>query len=305
MTRRHRQRSPIAVAPDGSIAAPAETGLPTKERIQKALQGRFFLRVHMFVILGLTIGAGVLSTRILYALRFTSMAWRYGIAVLAAYAVFIGLIRLWLRYVTFCISKRTNSDLDWLGSFDFSSDGFAFSLPSPSSSGGSAAQGVLESGGGRFGGGGATGSWGEPSSAPMRAVISSTSKSSSSSSSGGSKSGGGFDLDLDEDLGLIILVIVLALAIAVAALWLIWAAPVILGEAAFQAALAAALARKTKKMTRDSTWVGSVVKATILPFLAVFAAAVALGWYAHHHCESATRLSDAFQCDRSGILPPP
>lgn len=299
MTRRHRQRPPIAVGPDGSIAAPAETGLPTKERIQKALQGRFFLRVHMFVILGLTIAAGVLSTHLLYAIRFTNMAWRYGIAVGAAYAVFIALIRLWLWYVTYCISTRTNSDLDWLGSFNFSSDGFGIPLPSPSSSGGSASTDVLESGGGRFGGGGATGSWGEPSSAPMRAVVSTSSKSSSSSS------GGGLGLDLDEDLGLIVMIVVLALAIVIAAFWLIWAAPVILGEAAFQTALAAALARKTKTMTRDSTWVGSVVKATILPFLAVLAAAVALGWYAHHHCESATRLSDAFQCDRSGIVPPP
>jgi hypothetical protein len=303
VTRRRRQRPKLALSPDGTVAAPAvDDGLPTKERIQRALQGRFFLRVHMFVILGLTIAAGVLSTHILYAIRFTNMAWRYGIAVGAAYAAFIGLIRLWLRYVTYCISARTNSDLDWLGGFDLTSDGFAISLPSPSSSGGSAAKEVFESGGGRFGGGGATGSWGEPSSAPMRAAVATTSKSPSSSSSSG---GGGFGLDLDEDLGLIILVIVLALAIAIAAIWLIWAAPVILGEAAFQTALAAALARKTKTMTRDSAWVGSVVKATILPFVAVLAAAVALGWYAHHHCESATRLSDAFQCDRSGILPPP
>lgn len=299
MARRHKQVRTI-VAPDGTLAVAADPSLPTKERIQKALQGRFFLRVHMFVILGLTVGAGMIATRLLYAIHFTSMAFRYAIAVAAAYAVFLGLIRLWLRYVGFCISKRTNSDLDFLGNFDFGSGGVSFSLPSSSSSGGSSATPTFESGGGRFGGGGASGSWGDSSSAPMRAAMASTSKSSSS--------GGkilGFDLDVDEDFGLIILVLVLALAIVIAAFWLIWVAPVILSEAAFQTALAAALARKTKTMAHDSSWVGSVVKTTILPFLAVLAAAVALGWYAHSHCPSATRLSDAFACDRSGILPPP
>ena len=301
---RRRKKATLVVSPDGMIAVAADPTLPTKERIQKALQGRFFLRVHMFVILGLTIGAGMVATRLLYAVHFTSMAWRYAIAVGAAYAVFLGLIRLWLRYVAFCVSKRTNSDLDWLGSFDFSGGGVSISLPSSSGSGASSTTDVFESGGGRFGGGGASGSWAEPSSAPMRSVMASTSNSSSSSSSHGGKLLG-FDLDLDEDFGLIILVLVLALAIVIAAFWLIWVAPVILSEAAFQTALAAALARKTKTMTRDSAWVGSVVKTTILPFLVVLAAAVALGWYAHSHCPSATRLSDAFACDRSGILPPP
>jgi hypothetical protein len=301
VTRRHRQRSPLAVTPDGALAEAAIAGLPTKERIQKALQGRFFLRVHMFVILGTTIGAGMVSTRVLYFLHFTSMAWRYGIAVLSAYAVFLGLVRLWLAYVGYCISTRTGSDLDWLSGFDFSSDGVALAPDFVSSSTSESSGSVLQAGGGKFGGGGASGSWGDPeTSAPMRAVVSGTSKASSSSGKGGA-----FGLDVDEDLGLIILIVVLALAIAVAAFWVIWAAPVILGEAAFQAALAAALARKTKKMTRDSTWVGSVVKSTILPFLGVFAAAVLLGWYAHQHCPQATRLADAFHCDRSDILPGP
>lgn len=302
---RRRKQVRTVVSPDGTLAVAGDPTLPTKERIRRALEGRFFLRVHMFVILGLTVGAGMVATRLLYAIHFTSMAFRYAIAVGAAYAVFLGLIRLWLRYVAFCVSTRTNSDLDWLGSFDFSGGGVSISLPSSSSSSSTPAD-VLESGGGRFGGGGASGSWGEPTSAPMRGVMASTSSSPASSAS--SSSGGkilGFDLDLDEDLGLIILVLVLALAIVIAAFWLIWVAPVILSEAAFQTALAAALARKTKTMTRDAAWVGSVVKTTILPFLAVLAAAVALGWYAQSHCPSATRLSDAFACDRSGIVPPP
>jgi hypothetical protein len=312
------------VAPDGTVAADgsladdaALAGMPTKERIQRALQGRFFLRVHMFVILGCTIGAGLLSTRLLHALHFTNMPWRYGIAVAAAYAVFLGLVRLWLLYVGYCIGPRSGGDLDWIGGIDFSGSGCSFGSSSVDASGSDSSE-LLETGGGRFGGGGASGGWGPPlpaasgsstiarapalvsstSRAPSSSAPSSSSSSTSSSSSvksGGGK-GGGLDLDIDEDFFLILLVVLLALAIAAAAVWLIWAAPVILSEAAFQAALAAALARKTKKIAHDAGWVGSVMKATILPFLAVLVCAVVLGWYAHHHCPSATRLADAFQC---------
>jgi len=293
---------PAAAADGGAVAADLPAGLPTKARIQKALQGRFFLRVHMFVILGCTIGAGMLSTRVLHALHFTNMAWRYGIAVASAYAVFLALIRLWLMYVGYCV-KRTDGDLDWLSGFNFSGNGFCPSFPSSDSDSSSA---VMKAGGGQFGGGGASGSGGEPmpamnasSAAQSTAAVQSSSAESVSAGSSGSGGGSGFSLDVDDDLGLILLVAAVALAIVIAGFWLIWAAPAILGEAAFQAALAAALARRAKKMAHDSSWVGSVVKATVLPFLAVLVAAVVLGWYAHGHCPSATRLADAFNCSQS------
>jgi hypothetical protein len=153
-------------------------------------------------------------------------------------------------------------------------------------------------GGGRFGGGGATGSWGtpEPVSANVNAPMVVSSVSSKSSSHG--SSGGGFSLDIDGDAGIILLLIALVVVMALAALWVLYAAPAILSEAAFQAALSASLLRHTKKISNDHCWEGSVVRSTILPFLAVLIMAVVLGWYAHHRCPTAVRLREAIYCVR-------
>jgi hypothetical protein len=83
--------------------------------------------------------------------------------------------------------------------------------------------------------------------------------------------------------------------IGAAAFYVIYAAPAIMTEAAFNAALAGALARRAKHLS-FGTWVGSVVRSTILPFLIVLALAITTGWYAQKHCPSATRLRDAFRC---------
>jgi len=81
----------------------------------------------------------------------------------------------------------------------------------------------------------------------------------------------------------------------------IWAAPAILGEAAFQASLTVALARRAKKISNGS-WVGSVVLKTIVPFVIIFALAVTLGWYAQKRCPTAVRLHDALLCTVSAPL---
>jgi hypothetical protein len=258
--------------------------LPDKDRVEKAIQHRFFLRLHMFVILGGTFAAGLATTHFLFVAHVNHLAWRFGIAVCIAYAVFLGMIRIWLSYVGYCAETeqkkaKSSSDSDWFSGFNFSGGGCGSS--SSLSSGSSSA---LEEGGGKFGGGGASGSWGENT--PVAAI-------GKSSGSGGSSGGGG--IDFGDDLGLIILVVVLALAIAVAIIYIVYAAPVILSEAAFQAGLAAGLARHAKKMTHPS-WVGSVVHATILPFLVILLLAAGLGWYAHKSCPTALRLRDAMHC---------
>jgi hypothetical protein len=113
-----------------------------------------------------------------------------------------------------------------------------------------------------------------------------------------SSGSGGFDLGGicdGDDLGLVILVALLVFAIAAAAVYVIWAAPAILSEAAFQGVMAAALARRAKKISHG-TWEGSVFRATVVPFAVVLLFAVALGWYAQKHCPSAMRLREALHC---------
>jgi len=249
--------------------------LPDRAQVTAALKKHFFLRVHMFVILGGTISVALLTTKILLITHEHNLAMRYGIAVVVAFAAFLGFLKLWLGYVSHCAKSASGSD--WSDVLDFDCDGFS------SSSSGAADE--LTSGGGSFGGGGATGSWGEGQ--PVVAPAPSS----------------GFTLpsiDVDEDLGVIILVAVLVLVIAFAALWVIWAAPAILGEAAFQASLTVALARRAKKISSGS-WVGSVVKSTIIPFVVVLALAVTLGWYAQKKCPSAARLHDALRCSVTAL----
>ncbi len=257
--------------------------LPEKERFSTALKRRFFLRVHMFVIVGGTVAVGLLTTKILLLTHERNLAFRYGLAVIVAFAAFLGFIKLWLGYVGLCLARkgRGSSDGgDWLDVVDFDCDGIS------TGGGGDGIGGPqFESGGGSsFGGGGAGGSWGDPVAAPVKA----------------SSSGGGFslgDIGGDDDLGIVILVAVLVLAIALAAVYVIWAAPAILSEAAFQGVLAAALARRTKQISHG-TWEGSVLRATVIPFAIVLAVAITLGVYAQKRCPSATRLAEAIHCGR-------
>lgn len=251
--------------------------LPDRAQVTAALKKHFFLRVHMFVILGGTISVALLTTKILLITHEHNLALRYGIAVVVAFAAFLGFLKLWLGYVGYCAKSARSSGTDWSDFLDFDCDGL--------STGSSDAAGELTSGGGSFGGGGATGSWGDAQ--PVVAPAPSS----------------GFSLpsiDIDEDFGIIILVAVLVIVIACAALWVIWAAPAILGEAAFQASLTVALARRAKKISTGS-WVGSVVKSTIIPFVIVLALAVTLGWYAQKKCPSAARLHDALRCSVTGL----
>ena len=267
---------------------------PNLKRITAALEHRFFLRVHMTAMLTATILVGLATNLLLYRMRVTVFAIRYGIAVITAYAAFIGCIRLWLLYVGFRGRRRSGSGVDdWFDCVNFTGSG---------SSSGSSGGGVsFRGGGGKFGGGGASGSWASESDVrpaplvvappPPKSTSSVSSKSSSSSKSGG---GGGGGDDLGE-LILVLLIIALVIAVIASFVWIVWVAPTILGEVVFNAALAGALARHTHRATCGE-WIGSVLKKTALPFAAILILSITMGWWAQHICPSALRLKDAFHC---------
>ncbi len=224
------------------------------------LQGRFFLRVHMSLILIGTFLAGLAATKLLLMVGVVSLALRYVLAVCAAYLVFLALIKLWLIYVR---ADRTGIDLsadglDWLD------------VPSVGAE-------ELDPGGG-FGGGGATGAWGNA--APVK--------------SGGSSSS--FDLSLDGDEWLVvILFLALVLSLLLVGVYIIYTAPALLAEAAFEALLAGTLVRRAKRIERTG-WVGAVWRATVWPFLLIVALSGGLGWAVKKQCPEATRLRDAWHC---------
>ena len=227
----------------------------------------------MFFILGGTYLAGLLTTNLLLHAGLNLLWLRYALAVCASYGVFLALIRIWLWYV--------NADRG--GTVDFSGDGIDIishftPSPDPGVSG-------FGGGGGQFGGGGASGSWGSASEA-VAAPAKSSGKSISSGCSG--------DLGGDEGC-VVVLLIALVFSLLIISVYLIWTAPALLGEAAFEALLAASLAKRAKKI-ESRGWVGTVWRATVWPFLAVLAISIVLGWYAQKECPEAKKLRDVFEC---------
>jgi len=281
-----------------------ETAPPSEKRLAAVLEHKFFLRLHMTAILTATILVGLGTTRGLFLLHVNIFWIRYGLAVITSYIAFIGFVKLWLMYI------GMRSESNWLDSIGFNSSGStSWSSWSSSSSSGSSSSSSFSSSGGKFGGGGASGDWSEGGSgtgtraaavavATQRGVTAVPKSSSSShSSSSSSKGGGGGGSDDFGELILIVLIIALVVAVIASFLWLVWAAPGILAETAFNAALAGALTGHAHKATHGN-WIGSVMKKTMLPFSLILVLSIAMGAWAQHICPTAIRLHDAFACTR-------
>ena len=87
----------------------------------------------------------------------------------------------------------------------------------------------------------------------------------------------------------------LVLAIVLAGLYLIYAAPAILAEAAFQALLAPALIPAVRRAEAEG-WVPATVRATALPFACMLVAAVGFGFAAMEMCPEARRMAEVIDC---------
>lgn len=249
------------------------------EALRKRISARFAVRLHCTLILCACFGVGLFVTHLLLVAGIHAMWLRYAIALVAAYLTFLLGVRLWLRYAGFdrrILPSRRSQVVDNLTSLD---------VPdlSGSGSGGSGTGSVFAGGGGRFGGGGASLQFGE-----ARAATPSFFTSTGS----GSSSGGGFDLG--DDGWVLLALIALVLAVSGSVVWLIYAAPTILADAAFAAMLSAGLVRSTRRIANDS-WVGSVVGHTWIAFGAVFVLALAFAIVAQSHFPEARTIGDVIR----------
>ena len=258
------------------MKAPGQTKIAS---IMRTLPDRFWIRLHMsLILLGVTL-SGIASGKILQLVG-VGIVYRYAITVIVSYGVFLVLIRLWLWLVTPRITVRrteasSQSSQSSSGSVDLP-DGVV--LP----------DGILEEGegasfsgaGGEFGGGGASASFGE---------------SASSSSGSSSSSGGGFDIgDVDDARALILLAAIAIVAALLAGVWvyIIYQAPVILTEAFLQVLLASGMFKKARSM-HAAGWVGSVVGATKFPLLIVLLLSVGLAFVISTFCSEAHTIVQA------------
>jgi hypothetical protein len=249
--------------------------LSSETRFRQQIVHDCFVRFHMSLILSAVIASGVLTSKLLLDLGVHSMRLRYPIAVLGSFLIFLLLVRIWIWYV--CRVKNRGLSLANI-------DGGNIQIGWGGGSGGGNAA-PFAFGGGSSGGGGASDSWGEGDVVP-RAV-------SSSVRSGGG--GSGFDIDLGDDGVILVLLAALALSIVAAGGYLIYVAPNLLPEAAWQALLASSLTKVSKRIDHQD-WLASVLRATSIPFAVVLVVAGTLGWMAHRHCPTAVKLHEVLFC---------
>ncbi len=246
---------------------------------QSIVRGRL-VRFHMSLILTAVMASGVLASKLMMMAGIRFLPVRYGLAVVCSYLVFLGMVRLWVWF----IMTRASASLPDLSCLDFSG--------TSGNSGGAAstASDAVRFGGGDSGGAGATSSWVESS-----GVVSESADSASAGSGSGS-----FLPDFDFDLGddgwwIVLLLAVVVVVLICAGGYLVWIAPDILPEAAWQVALAHGIHRASKDLD-PAGWAMGIMRRSVVPLLVVLLAAIGLGWGAHHLCPHAVKLAEALRC---------
>jgi hypothetical protein len=265
----------------GSAAALSDAS--ARQRLAGWLKERFFVRFHIALILAFAVVVGLLTTRGFFALGLETMHWRWPLALLAAYAAFLLGVRVWLAYIGLGRYLERETDFD----VDIPDPGFSVSGGDSGThiSFGDAGSQIIDTAGsnGGFGGGGASADF----------------------SAGVSDSGSGLALpDIDVDLGgadegclpLIILVLVLALLVAVfgVGVYVVWQAPMLLAEVAFEAALAGGLIRAARRVD-DPGWIGGALSASWKPFLLIFVFSLAAAALTEKFAPEARTLPQAIQ----------
>lgn len=232
----------------------------------------------MCLIISGTFAAGLITTSVMHTLAVESMMIRYPVAVLAAYGAFFVLIKLWLLYVL-------KGNPDGITDRDI--------MPSPTFGGISDISGAsgITGGGGQFGGAGASGDF-APDVAQMSATVGGESAIGDVSDAAGDA--------LSDDGAIVLLVIVAAVTlVAGAGIYLVWQAPAIMTEAAFDAMLAGGLIRRAKRVTAED-WQGDVFRATWPPFALVMVLSITVGGVIHFYFPEASTLREAIKMALGG-----
>jgi hypothetical protein len=257
--------------------------IPIKQAFQQHLERRYSLRLHMLAILLATTLSGILFSKMLLLFGAVDFKVRYPLAVVFSYLVFFICIKLWLFWIASVRDSKT-SVADWLD------------LPAPSFRGG--AEKVIPSihgGGGQFSGAGASDVFNSPDPTLVETAV----LSDSSPALGGGAPDGVGDavgevagaLGDDNIIVAVIVLMVLVASILVFAVLLLYGAPAILAEAAFQGVLAASLIKRTRAIS-DQSWAGSILKATWKPFAVTLGVAFFGGAVLHSYFPQAVRLAD-------------
>jgi len=267
--------------------SPTKKPLFSKSRLVTAIKRRYFVRLHMSLIMSACVAAGLLTTKLLLFSGVTSMLARYSLSIICSYAVFFLGIRAWLWYVAAGVTG--NGPSMNIGLPDGS--GVVDTVVDTPSVVGDIADVFNGFGGGSSGGGGAVGSF------DMAGVAPSASDGTGVADVAEGVAGHALGALDDEGGCLLALVIVLLLALLLSVfgigIYLVYQGPMILSEAAFQFILAGGLARSAKK-NHESGWLDGIFKATRAPFAITLCLAVALAIAVHAYAPEAKKLTDVY-----------
>lgn len=247
-------------------------------RLKGFLMRRFFLRFHMFLILTATFLTGILVSKILLTFNVNNMIIRFPIAILFSYAGFFGFMKLWLLYLSSSATGSRPAD-------NICDAGDIISLPGHSTS---QIPDPVCGGGGQFGGGGASGSFDVGDRVADAAGSAVDGCGDAVADAAGEAASGIF-----EEGGIVLIILGALLAIVFGAgIYLIYEAPVILSEAAFEFLLAASLVKGMKRL-EDPDWMQSVLRTTIIPFAMVLFMALLVAAAVKTSYPTAIKLSEA------------
>lgn len=227
-------------------------------RIRRQLEDDGFPRLQMSLIVALTGASGLTASFLMLHAGLLSMTWRYPLALLVAYGVFLLLLWAWLRTqasdweaasnVADAADAVTGVVDDALADLPLGTGGGRLPLPT--------------GGAGDFAGAGASGDFGAPGLAGPALDASPSSAADGIGDAVGDAAGGVFDAD---EVLIPLLVLLLAAVLALASLYVIWTAPGLLAELLFDGALSWRLFRYVR--SQDSpNWITTALRRTALPF---------------------------------------
>lgn len=271
-----------------------------KRRLAEKIERSYLVRFHMLLMLSATVLSGAIFSKLLLLFGVSRMPVRYGIAIILSYMLFFLFVKLWLLYIGVgrsagLIEDKNNSSSDWTDLVPSPLDA-APSLGEKSS--------FIDFGGGSSGGGGASGSFADSTTsmeAPIEVGPNPADLGASDGAGEGIGSAAGEALDVGDEFGLgLIAVIILAaliLFVFIAGGYLIWFAPTILSEAAFEVLLVTSLAGKVRQAERTG-WETTVFKATWWIFLILLIVSIAFGIIAQQVIPNAVTAGDLFTAAR-------
>ena len=257
-----------------------------KQKFKQRFIKNVFTRFHMSLILLGTILSGVIFSKILLIVGLQHMIIRFIIVLTFAYLSFFLFMKLWLHYLT-TPYRKNRQDGSLLDAVDVIT-----SVPDFTSTSGAQ---VVKGHGGEFGGAGASGSWENDSSLSDIPVSEGMTGSAESIGEITAEASGEAVAGLaDEGVILLIPLALLLLVIFGGGVYLIYEAPVIISEAAFELILATTLLKKAKKIDNPN-WMGSVFRSTWPAFSLTLVITIVIGWALMAYCPQATKITEVLR----------